>query len=307
MDFLDTLDADTPTVLYSYWFDSGLLGAVAAVSRHPHGSRATVVCRAHGSDLHNTLAAAGLRTRVRTALARSHLFCVSEAGRGKLLKRFPDLADRIAVARLGVESPSERTDPSPDGRLRVLSCSALKPVKRVDRIIDALDGLARRQPELPITWSHFGDGPLRESLEEKASKCPRSVSVRWFGQCPRREVLAHFTREPVDVFVNLSDSEGIPVSIMEAFSFGVPALATAVGGTPEIVGEDAGFLLPQRPQRETIVDALEAFVGLDREHGWRLGARRRFERDYNAEINHTRFAETLGAIARAADPRVGIS
>ena len=56
-------------------------------------------------------------------------------------------------------------------------------------------------------------------------------------------VLKWFEENPADVFVNVSSSEGLPVSIMEAFSYGIPAIATAVGGMPEIVTEDCGVLL----------------------------------------------------------------
>ena len=47
-----------------------------------------------------------------------------------------------------------------------------------------------------------------------------------------------------DLFVNMSLSEGIPVSIMEAISFGIPIIATNVGGNAEIVNDETGVLIP---------------------------------------------------------------
>jgi len=48
---------------------------------------------------------------------------------------------------------------------------------------------------------------------------------------PHNDVLNYYASNPVDVFINTSSSEGLPVSIMEAMSFGIPVIATNVGGT----------------------------------------------------------------------------
>ena len=61
---------------------------------------------------------------------------------------------------------------------------------------------------------------------------------------------------PVDLFLNVSEYEGVPVSVMEAQSFGIPVIATAVGGTPEIVNEENGFLLPENPSQDEIASAI---------------------------------------------------
>ena len=53
------------------------------------------------------------------------------------------------------------------------------------------------------------------------------------GAMDNRALMEYYSREPVSCLVNVSSSEGLPVSLMEAASFGFPALATAVGGTPE--------------------------------------------------------------------------
>lgn len=52
-----------------------------------------------------------------------------------------------------------------------------------------------------------------------------------------------YSEHPVDVFINLSTNEGVPVSIMEAISFDIPIVATDVGGTSEIVTDETGILV----------------------------------------------------------------
>ena len=57
------------------------------------------------------------------------------------------------------------------------------------------------------------------------------------------EVMEYYKNNLVDLFVNMSESEGLPVSMMEAMSFGVPVIAPDVGGIKEIVDENSGWLL----------------------------------------------------------------
>ena len=64
-------------------------------------------------------------------------------------------------------------------------------------------------------------------------------------------------KQEFDLFMNVSSSEWLPVSIMEAFSFVIPALVTAVGGNPEIVQEGAGILLDENPSINSITQNIE--------------------------------------------------
>jgi len=121
----------------------------------------------------------------------------------------------------------------------IVSCSAVTTVKRVDWIFSALreiavSGLAR------IRWVHFGSGPLLADLADRASDAPDGLVIELRGQVENTEVTRFYADNRVDVFVNASASEGVPVSIMEAIAYGIPVVATAVGGTPEIVSPALG-------------------------------------------------------------------
>ena len=56
-------------------------------------------------------------------------------------------------------------------------------------------------------------------------------------------IMSYYVNKQIDLFINVSNSEGVPVSIMEAMSAGIPILATNVGGTSEIVNNNNGKLL----------------------------------------------------------------
>ena len=121
----------------------------------------------------------------------------------------------------------------------LVSCSNLVDVKRVHLIIRAL---MRCRPK--VHWYHFGDGELREKLEAKAKALPDHVKYTFMGYRANEEVQRFYAEHSIDAFLNVSQSEGIPVSVMEAESYGIPIVATDVGGTSEIVhnGEN-GILL----------------------------------------------------------------
>ena len=64
------------------------------------------------------------------------------------------------------------------------------------------------------------------------------------GHYPNEELLRYYGSNHVDLFINTSSTEGVPVSIMEAQSFGIPVIATDTGGVKEVVTEGTGSLLP---------------------------------------------------------------
>lgn len=291
---LDVLEpsAGAPTLVYTYWLGPQTLGAVFAKRRRPE---LRVVSRAHRWDLYEEVNSPPyLPFRGLLPEALDVLHPVSDHGRSYLVDRFGFSPDRCLVARLGVDDPCERARPSDEEAVHILSCSNLVPVKRVPLLARGITAFAARHPDRRVAWTHVGDGPTRSDLEREIENAPENVTSVLRGRLSNREVLALYRRSPVDVFVNVSASEGVPVSIMEAQSFGVPVIATAVGGTPEIVSDVSGRLLPADPAPEAIADALaEVTVAPD---AWRTlsdGAYRSWSERYDARRNYTRFAAGL--------------
>jgi len=81
-----------------------------------------------------------------------------------------------------------------------------------------------------------------------------NISFTLLGYIP--SVYTYYRENPVDIFINTSSSEGIPVTIMEAISCGIPIIATDVGGNPEIVGEECGIIIPADPKPADIAEAV---------------------------------------------------
>jgi len=278
--------------IYTWWFDGVTLG----LSQSKTAKRSIVITRAHGYDLYearhkpNYIPFRALGMQKVTAV-----YPDSETGARYLAGRFPAEAAKVSVERIGIFDPGFLCSASRDGVLRVVSCSFLLPVKRIDLLVRGLAALGNKQPERSFSWTHIGNGPERQRLSDLARQL-MPANVKWqFMDYPGRSELFDFYRHtPVDVFVNTSESEGTPVSIMEAISVGIPVIATGVGGNPEIVGPDNGILLDPDPEPEMIADAVGMIASNpDATSRMRSGSRAKWDRLYNADKNYARFADVV--------------
>ena len=105
----------------------------------------------------------------------------------------------------------------------ILTCSSGDPVKRLLLIAESLVILAKNNPDRCWTWIHLGEG--QEQFRQELKNAPGNLKVELPGPVPRIEVFRHHRDRFPDAFVNLSSSEGIPVTIMEAMSMGTPVVA----------------------------------------------------------------------------------
>jgi glycosyltransferase involved in cell wall biosynthesis len=116
----------------------------------------------------------------------------------------------------------------------------LIPVKGADVLLEALAQL----PDVPWSASIVGDGSERDRLERMSAALRLGHRVTFHGRIDdAARLLPAF-----DVIVLSSRSEGTPMVLLEAIAAGVPVIATAVGGVPDVIGPDEGLLVPpERP------------------------------------------------------------
>jgi glycosyltransferase involved in cell wall biosynthesis len=178
----------------------------------------------------------------------------SEQGQSRLQIDHPDFSNKIHCHHLGVHPQEFLNQGSNDDVLRIVSCSFIVPVKRLHILVNCLKNLKRK-----AIWTHIGDGPNRGEIEESIKQLPVQVQAVLIGEQTNAEVLDYYRNNPVDVFVNVSSSEGIPMSIMEAMSFGVEIIATDVGGVSELVKPEFGQLLEAEFEPKELTDLLDSF------------------------------------------------
>jgi glycosyltransferase involved in cell wall biosynthesis len=273
-------------VFYDYWFENATL-ALALLRRREEVSCA--VSRAHGFDVYDERWPAG-RVPFREVKATSldAIFVVSAFGADYMQRRVPALGHKVQVARLGVR-PQPETGPESDGVPVVLTCGSLLPFKRVHLVPDVL-----RSHEGPARWVHIGDGPDRARVEEAAASLPERIQWSITGTMPNAEVLEFYRLNPVRLLISMSLTEGLPVSMMEALSFGVPVLAAGVQGVPEIVRPETGVLLPEDASTGDFAAGLREALEPDRFD--RGIIRAFFEENFLAAANYNAFADALIAL-----------
>jgi len=286
--------AGTDVVVYSYWHSPA---TYAAVLLKRAGRVRLVVSRGHGSDVYEAIAPAGWHALKRQTIADvDHAWTVSQDGARELVERYGADPRRVSVSRLGVVLP-DRTGPVPDPEVfRVLSVSTCTPLKQVPLIARAVGRLATAHPEAQVHWTHLGDGPglgeLRHLVEElRAARPNLAASVPGFVE--HDSVLDLLRDSPYDVIVNASTSEGVPVSIMEAMSYGVPAIAPDIGGVSELVGPDTGWLLSSVVTEEELAAALDRALAERGSPQRRAAARQLVERLFDSAANYREFADDL--------------
>lgn len=170
------------------------------------------------------------------------------------------------------------------------------PLKRVALIIE---GLARIT-DIEILWTHFGTGSHYEETVKYAKELlgdKKNISYEMPGFVPVEEIMRFYRENVVDCFLTTSSTEGSPVSVQEAMSFGVPIIATAVGEIPNMI-DGNGILLAENPQPEEVKNAINRLHHFSEDVILQMRKRSRniWEEKFNAEKNAERFVKALSEV-----------
>jgi colanic acid/amylovoran biosynthesis glycosyltransferase len=285
----------TSFYFYSYWSDYKAVACAFSKEKNP---AIKAFARCHRWDIYfyaNTPKYLPLRKFIFDHL--DAIYCIAEDGIDYLKNVLKFEHSNFHVAKLGTYNDFLSTPYHKADKFVLVSCSNLIQVKRVPIIIEALSQIR----DIPIHWIHFGSGPLMEDVTDLAIQnlTQDILSFEFRGTVPNEQIMDFYNTHQVDLFINVSESEGIPVSIMEAISFGIPVLATAVGGTPEIVKDKYnGFLLPADSTPEMVAEIIKRFYFLPEKETleMRENAFKTWDKEFNAKKNYTAFSEMILAL-----------
>jgi glycosyltransferase involved in cell wall biosynthesis len=152
--------------------------------------------------------------------------------------------DRVRVVYNAVDvahhhgSPQSPPDLEP-GSLVVLTAARLAPWKGIDHLLRAFRIVAGELDRARLVIA--GDGPDRSRLEELADELGLRGRVLWLGNVDRRDLLSWMSH--ARLFALLSEYEGFSHVLLEAMALGVPVVASAAGGNPELVRDDRDGIL----------------------------------------------------------------
>lgn len=260
---------------------------------HYHGYRATIV----GGAIASVLRIPGMATyhaeagrtvglekqlAVESPMLRRlrHVVAVSPAIRAELRGR--GVAEsRCSVIANGIADPPVRRQRQ-DGRFNIAVVGRLVPGKNVHLVLEAAAALRADVRGLRVTVA--GDGPERSALEARAAELGLGDAVRFLGFI--NDVPAML--QTADVLAMPSDTEGLPISILEALAVGVPIVASAVGSIPDVARDGhESWLLPAGDGT-----ALASLL--------RIAATEPGEADRRAAAGRARFEQQYTAAAMAA-------
>ncbi|MEN3769002.1 glycosyltransferase [Priestia megaterium] len=273
------------TILYSFWFHFGAL-AISCTN----DDFILKISRAHGYDLYKEVSFQPYKKYILTKL--DAVFACSIMGKNYLNEQY-DFSN-FHVSYLGTKNSI--TTPTSINRERgsrfhIISCSRVVEIKRIKKIIDSLSLIRNHK----IKWVHIGDGvQLNETIEYARTKFKDQTNIEYdfLGAMSNYEVLTYYQKSEINLFLNVSSTEGLPVSIMEAISFGIPIIATNVGGVAEIISNKInGYLLERDFKDNELADLIINFINMsDSEYkSFCKNARNVWEENFDAKKNYKDF------------------
>ena len=248
-------------IYYSYWYNERVLAMTMHRGQHPN---LKIITRAHGYDLFDERQETTLRQPFKSIMDDkvdkvifisdyNHNYYVSKMAKRDSSKYF--------VYKIG--ALKAETFPGSISRrevFRVVSCSNLIKLKRVTLIVDALNLIS----DVKIEWIHFGSGSEETQTREYAKRLrvKDNINYSFKGYVPREVIYEYYQTTYVHCFINVSETEGSPVSIQEALAFGIPIIGTDVGGVSEMI-KGNGCLLKRDCTPEDIAHKIKMLAELD--------------------------------------------
>ena len=298
--------------VYFYWGDKSAM-LIPFLKKRLEGKVEVLpkfCVRFHGSDLYEE-AKGYLPFRNEIFSNTDFAITVSNNGASYIKKRYTQVPKLIETWHLGSarhsgECANLSKENTQSGVFNIVSCSNVIELKRVDLILKALRLLVHNEEALrvlkdagynSISWTHFGGGVLLDNLKKEAEDL--NVNIELKGATPHNEILEFYKNKGADLFILVSRSEGVPVSIMEAFSYAIPVIATNVGGVSELFRNcPVGYLVNSDITAQELENQITEFIKLPPEikRQMRENAFENWAENWDAEKNYSSFAQELAAL-----------
>ena len=230
------IDTGNDIYLYSFWLSRPAF-AVASFNRDRKTNIKRIVSRTHRYDLYeeeNDLQYLPFRRFITENLDTLYFSSrdTIEYFKSKNYSahnKYPE----YKLSYLGTKMPGWRKEKKNENRIVLVSCAFIMPRKRLDLIIQVVKKI--KDTGVNIKWIHIGNGESENEVKELAKKELQGIEYSFVGKLDDKDIYKLYQKENADFFINMSDSEGIPVSIMEVLSEGIPAIARDVGGNSDAV------------------------------------------------------------------------
>ena len=164
--------------------------------------------------------------------------------------------NKIEIINNGVFIPEENTNIFTNDQINITIVSRLVSHKNIEKIIRAISDLNN-----PLIYLNIiGDGPELNQLQKISLKSNNKDNIIFHGKLNRNDINHIFLKS--DIYIQASNYEGLPHSLLEAMSYGIPVLCTPVGECKEILGnEDRGYILDLPVSKNNIKSKINEIIG----------------------------------------------
>lgn len=285
------LDKSDSIVFYTYRIGPATFASYKLKKDYPNSK---LVSRSHAQDIFE------FRNKEEYLPYRSDLYknideiyCISEDGKKYLENRYNSNHKNIFVYRLGTRDVGINPNIT-NHNFTIITCSRIARIKRLTIIAEALKSIEQED----ITWIHFGDGDedYLNEVKDILNSCKQNIKYEFRGFVDNGDYLDLISKIPFSIFINVSESEGLPVSIMEVESVGAPVIATDVGGTSEaVVNGYNGILLEKDFSIADLKNSIIKFIYMDSEefNKFRMNSRYMWESKFRLSKNYSEFKEHI--------------
>ena len=164
--------------------------------------------------------------------------------------------NKIEIINNGVFIPKENTNIFTNDQINITIVSRLVSHKNIKKIIRAISDLND-----PLIYLNIiGDGPELNQLQKISLESNNKDNIIFHGKLNRDDINHIFLKS--DIYIQASNYEGLPHSLLEAMSYGIPVLCTPVGECKEILGnEDRGYILDLPVSKNNIKSKISEIIG----------------------------------------------
>jgi glycosyltransferase involved in cell wall biosynthesis len=283
------------TLNYTFWFNQWATVLSILKKKNVIGK---YYSRAHGTDLYEERVPKMKRIAFRWFQLKyvSKVFSVSKMGASYLNDKYPSYSDKIAISYLGTKNKGFSTFDEMSV-FTIVSCANVRNIKRIHLIPAILEYL-----DFELQWIHIGS----ESPNSKDASVAlyrtnklkltefKNVSTLFLGAISNKEVLEFYKNKNVNLYISVSETEGLPVSMMEVISFGIPILSTDVGGCSEIVNAQTGILIPKDFNPIKVAQQIKQFRNSKlNTTEFRNGVRNFWEKNFDGNRNFSDFVNMV--------------
>jgi len=215
---------------------------------------------------------------------------------------------RDSIVKIGADPTTAFVNPSgtkvPSSRRIVTDCKVMNLItvgrfvekKAPDLTIKAFSKILEKKPTSQLTM--IGDGPLLKDCKSLAVELGIERSINFTGQLPHNEVKRALEKSHLYIQHSLTtlngESEGTPVSIMEASAYGLPIISTKHSGIVDVVIDGVTGYLVQEGDYITMAEyAIEILSDRDKARQFGERGRERTERFFSHKVTHNRVREIL--------------